>query len=390
MPDEQEISSGTTEIDINAVEQTGVIGTPDVGELNTVPASALFGEGAVEKSIEDETRKIGGNQPKRDETTGKFLPKTSAKTSAKPASPAPAKPASPAKQSTPAAPVKPVASAKPATPEVPPKIKVGGKEYTEDELAALLAPKPAQAQQLPPAVPQPQEPTAEQIAGLEKEWIEQNAAEITTATVSEALLDTIVLGGKEGAKALETLLKQVAAHGVLLARKSMFGDLNPVLDELRQAVVPVQQQFVQMERVAAQHEFFATYPEFSESDQDKAFVQEVAETLMTKYPEWTAKLPAGPAGRKAFLAEVARQADMIKQSEFKRWFPSHPGTWKDHQREQKAAAQQQSVATPAVAPAAPTTPRVRPPGANAPSPSPSLGSSEKDFQRSVAAALANG
>ena len=393
-PEHSMSDTTTNEIDINAVDQTGVIETPLLPEVPTVPASALFGEDSIGKALAEETRKIGGNQLKRtddlqrDPTSGKFLPKEGKTTAPAKHKAASVKPPG-TTASTPAAPpppkpAAPAAPAQPATPPAPANIKVGGNEDREDELKALLEPKPAPPAPPPaqPAAPAtPQGPSPEEIKTLEAEWVSKNAPNIPIA-VDEATVEQIVLGGKDGAKALQTLLQTALARGVLSARQSMFEDLNPVLDQIHSVIAPVQQQFHQMERVAAQHEFFSTYPEFGGNDQDKQLAQDVAEVLIAKHGDWVAKVD-----RKTFLAEVARQTDRIKEAEFRRWFPNFQGTWKDYQQQQKAAAAAPASAVPAPTPA---PPKVRPMGSNSPAPVPSGGDMSKEAQKSIAASLAWG
>lgn len=288
--------------------------------------------------------------------------------------PEPPKPAAPPAPTPPPEPPKPVA---PPAPAAPAKIKIAGQEYTEAELAQVLAAQQqaalqAQQQQAPQNPQQPpaaQGPTPEQIAQAEAQFVKHHAAEFKGVQVDETLLGTILEGGKEGAGALQQLLAQTFAQGLLNARKSIYGDLNQEFQSIAQSiqdtralVQPVYQNHQQLERYQAKQEFVTVFPEFAPHAQ---LAEQVAEQLLVQYPQQCQQMT-----REQFFKEVARQADMVMTERVKpfradgNWRALTPGAAPATATE--AIAQAQAQQQPPAPPAAPTPPPVAPPSANPP------------------------
>lgn len=203
--------------------------------------------------------------------------KPAAEPSAKPATAAPAgkadagkgKPAAADKTKTPAA-EKP----KEPTPVVPPavqKIKLGDKEYTEAELQALIAPKPQPAKPAEPAkvteekVRTPEEIAAEraELKKKDTEWVAATAQHVDV-NLDEKSVDTILAGGPEAVAAMVALLKNNAAQAVLMARKSLLNDLDPVLKGIRDVQQPMIERYHREESDRAWSDFSKVNPDLTD------------------------------------------------------------------------------------------------------------------------------
>jgi hypothetical protein len=341
------------------------------------------------ESLKREHDKVSAQVPKetmpRDDS-GRFVkPGKKGGETTKPSTPPEVKPPAAA------APVKPAEPAKPAEPQAPAKVKIGDKEYSVEELTALLNNKQQQARPEPAPAPQAAAPavksqTPEEISALENEFITQLSAGIPDVQLTEEALEKILVGGKEGIATLNGLLKNVAARSILEARKSIYAELNPVVSQLSQQVSPLIQNNQQLERHATEMAFTTKFPEYSGENLGTA--RYVAEQLVEKYPQAVAQMD-----REQFLEEVNRQADKIISEDFKRWHPSFTGTWKDWAKSQSApptapAALAATPAAPAPAPvpAKPTAPKpaAKPPSSNSPG---NVTGAPKDWQRGVAGSL---
>lgn len=296
--------------------------------------------------------------------------------------------------STPVDPPAPVAPpeppAAPAAPVAPPKVKLGDAEYTAEELAAKLKeldtlksapPAPAAPKEQPPQAPQAPAPTAEEIAKKEGEWIAQHA-QTYKSPASEADLDLILTGGKEGLAKFQELLQHAHASAHLQARKSIFDQLNPTLQQVNANMQPLVQQQQQLQRYQVEQKFVTKHADFAPHiDQAKA----VAEELARRFPNEVAAMTDDQ-----FVDEVARQTDKILADNHKRWFPAGGGNWR--QTAAPVAAPSAPPAAPATPPAvvpavAPAqTPAVRPPSANAPGGFPT-GPAQASWAKGVAATL---
>lgn len=305
--------------------------------LLSVPASALF-------SDEERT-----------------LPSPKAATEPAPTpTPAPAPAPEPPKPATEPAPTPtptpaPAPAPEPTKPEA--KIKIGGKEYTQAELEQALkdrAAQPAPAPAAPTPAPEPPKPpTAEEVQKAESDWtkgfVEREKLSFSP-TADE--LETILNGGEDAAKLFGQKLVDAAAKAVLLARKSIYNDLNPLLSQMQNNLTPVVRSQQEVEMIAAEQQFLAAYPDYKEH---LSTVREVAQALLTQYPEQCAKMT-----REQLAAEVERQSSRILQENFAKW--NKTGTWKD--------AGKAPAAAPTPAPAAAPTPVVPAPSANSPAATP--------------------
>lgn len=373
--------------------------TPPVAPVR-VPATSLMdlNEGETPASVIDgETAKIKDrakltNLPPRDDR-GRFKTpeeKAAEKAENERKKAAPAAPATPAAK--PAAvpdPVKAAEAAKAATPPADDKITIGGKAYTKAELEAALAakekPAPTPAPAAPAAKPDgaPAGPTPEQIREANARFV-ADISEKIDFDIPEAQLETILVGGKEGAAALKGLLKQVAAHAVLSTRAQVAEELNPHLANIYGRLDPLVSGSVELEKVATEQAFVAQYPDLAEAGLEDA--RWVAEQLVEKYPEQVRQM-----SRADFIAEVARQTDQLKETEFKRWNPKFQGTWRDWFKAQKEpppapAAIPTPAPTPAPAPE-PPKPAVRPKPPAANPPSSGGGFRSPDWQKATASSL---
>lgn len=323
-------------------------------------------------------------KPERDDKTGRWV-----KGGKKPAAPA----VKPAATQSPTAKPAPTAVTPPAAP-APQKIKVGGKEYTEDELKQLLSrpqqpAAPPQAQQ--PAAPAQKPPAAqedEKQAEIEEQKFVDNymQSRFNKPIISQQEYEQLVLGEKAGYESFSKALNAIGARAVLEARRSIFGDMNPILDQFQTAMVPLIQNQAQIERYSTRQEFLTKYPEFGSNPRHTALAEQVAEQYVAKYPDIISRV----GGKAEFLDLVAKQTDEIIQSEFLSWNPGSTQSWKDYVK----SAQQKPAAPAATVPQQPppqAKPRVRVPPPSGISPSGaavSLGDATgRGFQKSVAAGL---
>lgn len=411
MPNETELQGGTaletpTGPGTGAVEVDVASGSPpDVRPptLPTVSAESVIGldEGETPKSVLDRAaQRMRDQQPNnplnlvRDPETGRFV-RPKPKAAAAPTKPAPVKP-------VPAA-VKPPASAaaaapKPAAPpaQEPKKIKVGDNEYTEAELAKLLekgnTPQPApQPAPQPQAAPQPQGPSAGQIKAAEDKFVAEMAKTFQGGIGTEAELEAILTGGKEGLEAFNNVIRNVAARAILETRKSIYPDFEGHLHNLYSALEPLHAQQFELERYATEQAFVSQFPEYT--GEDLQLARTVAEELLARFPEQINRM-----SREQFIAEVDKQTDRLKQGEWSRYRrEGDPESWKDYVRAKKAAAAvppattaQQPMAgpqsQPAPAPAPAPAPKPKPPGANSPG-VPGTGQTARSKHSAIAASL---
>jgi hypothetical protein len=357
-------------------------GTPElpVVERITVPAATALGlDEAPGASLERQAAAMRSNNPD-DAANAAAVAKPAAKPDETPAvkpDEAAAKPAE-----TPAA--KPdEAAAKPA--ETPVKVKIGGKEYTQEELEKALAAK-AQAATVAepaaqPAEAAPKPPTPEEVEKAEAEWCVNFAKEskLKLAPTTEEM-ETILSGGEDSAKLLAQKFSEVAAKAVLLARKSIYNDLNPTLNQIQQNLTPLLTSNAEVSRVAAEQVFFNSHPDLKEH---AATARSVADALLARYPAECQKMSP-----EQLMNEVARQTDRILQDEYKRWNPTATNTWRDARKAAAPApAPAAKPAAPAPAAAAPAAkPAVAAPASNSPAASPASGGG-KSWHQSTASSL---
>ena len=288
------------------------------------------------------------------------------------------------------------AAAKAAAPEE--KIKVGGKEFTKAELEKALADRaaaPAPAAPAPAAVvPAPKPPTPEEIATQEAAWCEKFVTdEKLSVPISEKEMETILAGDKDSVTLLQSKLNGVVAKAVMLARKSIYNELNPVIGSLQSNLNPVLQNAQQVEAAAAEHQFFTAYPDFKAHAET---VRRVGTALFERFPQELAKMT-----REQVLAEVAAQSDRIIQAECERYNPGK--NWRQLQAAPaadpaKAAADKvaadkvaadKAAADAAAAKAAAPTSTIKPPGANSPAATGTSGAADPSWHKKTASSLAN-
>lgn len=347
-----------------AATPSAPVGIPDPPQKLTVPASALGLETSLDPKPAKEPASVKPAEPS--ETT----PAT--------------KPAAAAEPATPAAP------AKPAPAPTPEKIKIGDKEYTVKELEALVAkpaapapaPKPAAQPAAAPKVPTPEEIAAQKadIAQREQTWTENFIKkEGINFPVTEDEMETILSGGKDAVELFGQKLSQVSARTALLARKSMYEDLEPMFEKFAQTVAPLLSNHQDVSRVAAETQFTAAFPDLKPH---MSLVREIAQGLEAQFPQQVAAMTQEQFGK-----EVAAQVDSMLQTEYKRWFPTATDTWREKAaRDAAAAAAAAAPAATTPAAAAPAAPapkaKVQPPAGN--SPAAIAASSSPDFHKSVA------
>lgn len=342
------------------------VGIPEPPAKLTVPASALGLETSLEKP-------------------------TTPAAPAKPTEPTETVPASKPAAEKPAEPATPAVPAKPAAPE---KIKIGDKEYTVKELEALVAkpatPAPASKPATTPAVPAaPKVPTPEEIAAQkadvahrEQTWVDNFIKkEAINFPVTEDEMETILSGGKGAVELFGQKLATVSARTALLARKSMYEDLEPMIQNLQATLTPLLSNHQDIARVAAETQFSTAFPDLKPH---MGLVREIAQGLEAQFPKEVAAMTQEQFGK-----EVAAQVDSMLQTEYKRWFPTATDTWREKAaRDAAASAASAASAAPAAlaAPATPAAPaakpRVQAPAGN--SPAAIAATSSPDFHKSVA------
>ena len=299
---------------------------------------------------------------------------------------------------------KPAAAPPTTTPapikETPQKVKIGEKEYSISELEKALNERQAASNRQPepqrqaPA-PEPQkQPSPEEIAAMEMQFVQDFSKSVGDIPVNEDQLEKILIGGKEGVAALVDLLKHTSARATLEARKSIYAELNPHVQTIVGQLTPLVENNAQLERYTVENMFTTQHPEYQGELLGTAKM--VAEELVRQYPQITSQYT-----REQFIAEVDRQSSRIIGEEFKRWNPNFQGTWKDYAKMQKAnqsmpaavpptpetAAKPAVVAAPMAKPSTQPAQKqaVKPPASN--SPHNMTGGSIREWGKSVAGSL---
>ena len=276
--------------------------------------------------------------------------------------------------------------------EAPAKVKIGDKEYTKAELEAALAarsaPQPAPAAAPAPAPAPAKVPTPEEIATAESAWQEKFVTDEKLSVpvpFTEKEMETILAGDKDGVALLSskisTAVTQSVAKAVMLARKSIYQELNPIIGRLEGNLQPVLANAQQVEAAAAEHQFFTAYPDFKNHADT---VRRVGEAILTRYPKEVAAMT-----REQLLAEVAAQSDRIIQSECDRFAPGK--NWRTLQQAAAPAPAPAPIPAPAPAPipapvAAPSA--VKPPSGNSPAATGTSGATP-NWHKATASSLAN-
>ena len=251
-------------------------------------------------------------------------------------------------------------------PVEPTKFKFQGREYTEEELADLVAKANAPRQELKEEKveeqPKPVEPTPEEIAAKEQEFLKVVQGKINGEDfLTDDDVENVLVGGEKALETLRNFAKQTAAKAVLEARKSIYNELNPILSDLHNKVAPVIEQTQNLEKYTTTQIFNQRHPEFVEAGQ-LDLATEIANQLVKTYPEQVGKM-----SKEQFVDEVARQADRVVQNDFKKWYPTAEGTWKDHLKAQKTPQPEEPQITEPVVeekPVAKQVPKPRPPASS--------------------------
>lgn len=291
----------------------------------------------------------------------------------KPSVTAPAKPAV----------VKPDA-AKPSAPTAPavvvpppaPKIKIGDKEYTEEELKALVSVKPTAA---PAQTPAPVAPateskprTAEEIAAekaelkkKDSEWVTATAQHVDV-TLDDAAMEKILTGGPEAVKEMVSLLKTNAAQAVLMARKSLLADLDPVLKGLRDVQQPIIDRYHKEESDRAWTNFETANPDLKDY---RDVVETIGKAMVDSNSPALANVRSMDEFGKVVGEEARRYISRFNKAAAAGEAPPAVGT--------PAPVASAAPVVPA-APAAPVRAKVKPPGSNLPTPQASASKRSRD------------
>lgn len=357
---------------------------PNVADRLSVPASALgldteMPSNALPKPIADTPGPTGPSARADAAPPGPTGPASATGPAAAPATGPAASPAT-------------APAAAPATaPAEAPKVKIGDKEYTTEELEKLLAER-AKQNNLPaptpaPAAPLPPAPTPEQIAEAESTWRDNFAKQEKIAyPTTEADVEVLLGGGKEAVEFFSKKLTEVTTRAVLLARKSVYADMNPQMEAFAKRIEPLFVNHEQVERVSTEQAFLHAYPDFAPHI---ATAKEVAEALLATYPQHVQKMTT-----QQFIATVSEQTSRILQADYKKWNPSATDTWQEAAKRQAASAAAPVTAAPAAVPpptpapaaaTAPADPWKVAPVANPPASSPAHGA--PDWNKSVAKSL---
>ena len=249
----------------------------------------------------------------------------------------------------------------------PQKYNLHGREYTEEELSALVEKALAPAPETKPVEKAEPEKTPEQaqeeLRNQEIEYLKQTGDRIATDDLlSDEDVEDILVGGAKAVETFKRFAKDTAARAVLEARKSIYNELNPVLADLTSKVTPVIQQTAELEKYTTSQMFNQRHPEFQQAGQMELAVH-MAEEMTKQFPEHVSKM-----SREQFVDEVARQADSVVAHEFKRWYPNSESNWKDHIKVSNQPEPEAPVAEPEapVAEKAKPAPRPKPPATSSP------------------------
>jgi hypothetical protein len=275
--------------------------------------------------------------------------------------------------------------------------------------------------QPPPATPAPEpkpteppKPTEAELEAQRKEqevkdrnFIDETRQRIKYATISEGDMDVILEGGEAAAAKMSELLAQQHANTILETRRGVYEDVNNYISDLEQRLGPVFTQQDELQKAAVETQFLQTYPEYGKNPNALKAARQVAEQLVTNFPEETSKMELPE-----FIQEVDRQTSAYLTSQVKMWNPQFAGTWREFAPPEPSAAPAGAPpATPAAPaapagapPAAPTAPvaapapgaapaapaKPRPPAANSPAATPMIGDPHaKSWQKSTAQSLAD-
>lgn len=195
----------------------------------------------------------------------------------------------------------------PAAVVAAPKIKVGDKEYTQEEITAAMAKKPGTSVVKPEAepvkAPTPEELEAQRVAGVKQEndWVGKVAKNFDV-TLDEPTMDKILTGGPEAVAALKNVIQEIGARAVLLARKSIFADFEPQMKSLQDSIQPLSQARLDAEDEKEWASFSEEYPELASR---RPMVEMVMASLVENQPDHLRTLDM--AGMRKYTAEQTRE-----------------------------------------------------------------------------------
>ncbi len=373
-----ERAAGTTKIE---VEPEKAEGTPDPD--------------AMEKQKEEE--KAAAEQKTIDDDKAAAEAAAAAKTpAAKPgekpaatATPKPGEKPAAGAAAKPAAKPAPAATATPAPAAAPAKIKIGDKEYTEEELKKRLETPAAPAPAAPakPTTEPKKEPTAEEKAAetaktekIESEWIAGAAQALKPSAVDEATMEKILTGGKDAVEAFDRIRREDMARTVLAVRKDLGELYKPMFDAVHQ----MQQSQMTQEDQRMWGAFTTAHPALA---QHETLVKQHAAALVEADPESVSKM-----NETEFNSKVAEMTlGYIRQfnPEFGKDAPANGAPAAAPGAAPAPAALSAAAKTLAAAkPAARVTPK--PPAGSLPAGAPAGGGGRggnADFQKSAVASL---
>lgn len=256
----------------------------------------------------------------------------------------------------------------PATPD-PTKVKVGDREYTQEELQELVnkanqSQLPTKDPDKPEDPPKPKELTPEEVAQREQAFIAEQAAKLDFKdVVKDDDIEALLVGGEKAVDTLSKVMKETTARAILEARRSIFAEVGPYLQNLESQVRPVIEQTQQLDTYTTTQLFEHRHPEFKEAGQ-MDLVRSMGEEIAMRYPEQVRKMT-----REQFVDEVARQVDPVVQQDYKRFHPSADGSWKDFFKGLKNPLKQDVPPAPTGVTTTPTEPKT-PPAPKTPDASP--------------------
>ncbi len=239
-------------------------GTPDPDEMER--------QKAAEKEAAEKNDTIDADKKAADEAAAKAKETKEAAAAAKTAVPAKAK-----VEPKPKVEAKPAAAA-PATAVEPKKIKIGDKEYTEDELKKRLE-EPAKPAAVPAAKVEPAKPAApaakaeptaaerqaeaEKTAKMESEWITGASKTLAPSAVDEATMEKILTGGRDAVAEFDRIRREDMARTVLAVRK----DLDSLYKPFFEAVTRLESHHSTTEDQRAWADFTTAHPELAAYEQ---------------------------------------------------------------------------------------------------------------------------
>lgn len=259
----------------------------------------------------------------------------------------------------------PAAKEAPGAKEPAPKIKVGDKEYTEEEIQALLngrqepnAPEELVRQQPQELTPEQIEQQKQAIREQETKFITDQLDQLDLSTMgiefNEELYEKMLNGGQEGLDTFLDTMKRFQLHSLLMARKAAHHDLQPKLQELEHQLTPIA-------RAEQQRHYEASVGRFKENfDHLEPFMglaEQIANGIRNQYGDW-----ARSVDEQTFFSEVAKQTE----AHLDKWNVPYQKSGAPLEAKPAPQAKEPAPKSPAE-PAKPSAPRPPVPASNSPS-----------------------